>query len=366
MRRYRPIRTGPQIPFPIGLAIASAVLVVGILTVFIGSGLVIDVASGFAGAVHDAFAQLTSEAPATAAPSGVQLSKPTLTGPGSDPYTNQPVLVLHGTVPPGTVDKAGYKVRVYTLGDNGARTLVAEVPVGGTTHFTTPDITMAEGTNTYVATLVAPSGEGEASDPISFILDTKPPTISITSPAKSATLNAGTVTISGKTDAGVALIVRNEQVAGGAATPATADGDGKFSASVPIIAGPNTIDITGTDQAGNSATTSLTVERAYGQLAAHLAVSPSKFSSGARTTLKLTLHATSFNGGPLADASVTFTVLVQGLGPIESPTMTTDATGTAVWQIDISGAVEGSGQASVLVTSPAGDVVTATASIVTT
>jgi hypothetical protein len=82
--------------------------------------------------------------------------------------------------------------------------------------------------------------------------------------------------------------------------------------------------------------------------------------------MTLTIHATSLNGGPLVHASVTFTVTVEGLGPIVSPEMTTDATGTATWQVSISGALSGTGQASVLVTSPAGDQVTDTAAITTT
>jgi hypothetical protein len=148
---------------------------------------------------------------------------------------------------------------------------------------------------------------------------------------------------------------------------ATAGSDGRFSVSVPIVAGPNTIVITGTDQAGNASTTTITVHRNYGDLAAHLQVSPTKFAASAKTTLKLTLHATSVNGGPLADAQVTFVVTPQGLGPISSPDgLTTNSLGVATWQIDISGATAGTGQASVMVTSPAGDVVTDTASFTIT
>ncbi len=58
---------------------------------------------------------------------------------------------------------------------------------------------------------------------------------------------------------------------------------------------------------------SLTVKRAYGQLAAYLSASPAKFGAIGPTTLKLTVHATSANGGPLAGASVSFTVGVYGL-----------------------------------------------------
>jgi hypothetical protein len=58
--------------------------------------------------------------------------------------------------------------------------------------------------------------------------------------------------------------------------------------------------------------------------------------------------------------------MIQGLGPIVSPELTTDATGTATWQVAISGATPGIGQASVLVTTTEGDQVTATSTITTT
>ncbi len=172
------------------------------------------------------------------------------------------------------------------------------------------------------------------------------------------TSTTSTVDVSGTCDAGSTISIRNEEAPGGAFNSQVVGTDGKFKLTVPVVAGPNTIDLSATDQAGNSSSTSLTVNRDYGQLAAHLAVTPSKFSSSSQTTLKLTLHATSLNGGPLANAKVTFTVTIEGLGPIVSPELTTDATGTATWQVAISGALAGTGQASVLVTSPAGDQVT--------
>ncbi len=370
LQRYKPISTAPRVPLPIGLAIGSGLVMLGLIVVLIGSGLVVNVASGFGNAFHDAMTKLTSQPPATAMPSGaVSVDTPTLDAPGSSGYTNQASQVLQGTVPSQTVGKTGYAVHVYQLGTGAGsanKSLVASVVVGATTRFVTPPITLVEGVNTFAATLVGPSGEGNLSQSISFTLDTKSPSIAITSPKQNATINASTVSIAGQTEPNINLVVRNQQVAGGGVTPTSSGPDGRFTASVPIVAGPNTIVVSATDLAGNSASTTLTVKRAYGDLAAHLQVTPSKFSSAATTSLKLVARATSTNGGPLADASVTFTVQVQGLAPVVSPSLTTDATGTATWQISISGAASGSGQASILVTSPAGDTVTATAAITIT
>jgi hypothetical protein len=369
LRRYRPVSTTSKIPVPIGLAIGSALAMIGLIVVMIGTGLVVDVARGFSDAFNGAMTRLTSQAPATPAPSGAVLNTPTLDAPPSPGYTTQPAQVLQGTVPAATIGKTGYSVRVYQIAqgqDATSRTLVAEVPVGSTTRFATSPITLVEGTNTFGATLKGPTGEGDLSPTVTYVLDTTPPSIKVLSPRQNAQVNTSTVTISGQTDPKAALIVRNRQVSGGGATNTTAGDDGTWSATIRVVAGPNTIVISATDEAGNGASTTITIQRSYGDLAAHLQVTPSKFSSTSRVTIKLVMHATSTNGGPLADAEVTFTVLIQGLAPIESPQLTTDATGTATWQIDISGATSGTGEASALVISPDGDTVTATASITIT
>ena len=140
--------------------------------------------------------------------------------------------------------------------------------------------------------------------------------------------------------------------------------DGKFDLTVALVAGPNPIQVTSTDLAGNSATVNLTLKRDFGQLAVHLSVAPAKISVATPTAITLTAHATSANGGPLANASVTFTLTVQGLGPI-TWSGKTDATGTATWQTSVSGASPGSGLATVQVTSSTGDSITDSVKVTT-
>jgi hypothetical protein len=366
MRRYRPLRTGPSVPGPIAMFVLACCLLLGLLTLTVGTGLITGLIGGISQAFSDAVSHITSQAPATPPPSGVALDTPVLDTPPDNGYTNQPNVVIQGTVPGATVGKSGYTVHVYLLVKGGAQRQVASLPVGKTTRFATSAITLTEGSNAFVATLVASSGEGQASPVVTYILDTGPPKIVVTSPASGATVTVSTVAVTGTVDPGASITIRNEQAVGGAISSQTVGSDGKFKLTVPVVAGANNIDLTATDQAGNSASKSLTVNRDYGQLAAHLAASPTKFAASSQTTLKLTLRATSLNGGPLANAKATFTVAIHGLGPILSPELTTDSTGTASWQVDISGATPGTGQASVLVTSPAGDQVTGTTSITTT
>ena len=346
--------------------IVAAIFMFGLLTLIVGTGLAANFIGGIGSAFGNAVSHLTSHAPATAPPSGVALDTPVLDIPDGGGYTNQASVVLQGTVPAPTVGKPGYTVRVYLLGKNGDRTVVANVSVGGTTRFGTSPLTLTEGSNSFVATLVTSASEGQPSPTVTYILDTKPPKIVVSSPASGAKVSTSTLNVTGTVDAGATITIRNEEAIGGAVSNQVVGADGKFKLSVPVVAGPNTIDLSATDRAGNSASTSLTVNRDYGQLAAHLSVSPSKFAASSQTTIKITLRATSLNGGPLANAKATFTVAIEGLAPIVSPELTTDATGTATWQVTISGASVGNGNASVLLTSPAGDQVSATTAIVTT
>lgn len=366
MRRYRPVRTGPRVNGPAATVIVAACVMLGLLTLTVGTGLAANVVGGIAGAFENAMSRLTSQAPATAPPSGVALSTPVLDPPTGNGYTNQPTTTLFGSIPSQAAGQTGYTIHVYRLVANGPQQQVAVVPVGATTRFSTPPVTLLEGPNDFVATLVTPAGEGQQSPKVTFTLDTVPPKIVVTSPGSGYTVNASSVSVSGTCDAGSTIAVRNEQAPGGGYAQAVVGPDGKFKLTVAVVAGSNALDLTATDLAGNTSSTSLTVKRSYGQLAAHVAVSPSKFAASAQTTLKVTLRATSFSGAPLANATATFTVTIQGLGPIVSPELTTDATGTATWQVAVSGAEPGNGQVSVLVTSPAGDQVTGTAAITTT
>jgi hypothetical protein len=341
-------------------------IVAGLVTITVGPRLIGDFAGGVAGAFGNSINRLTSQNPATAAPSGAQLDTPVINEPGTGGYTAQTSIPLQGSVPASVVGKSGYEVNIYAVLNGGGSRRVASVSVGGTTQFITPPITLTEGRNNFVARLQGPSGEGVPSPVVAYILDTIAPKLTISSPASNAKVSASSVDILGSSEAGATVAVRNEQAPGGSLNETTVGADGHYSLTVSVVAGSNIIDLTATDQAGNVSTTGVTVTRSYGQLAAHLTVSPGKIQSGSQTTLKMTVHPTSYGGSPLAGASVTFTILIYDLAPIVSPPLTTDSKGVAAWQVAITGAAAGSGRVNVLVTSPQGDVITATYAITTT
>jgi hypothetical protein len=341
-------------------------IVAGLVTITLGPRLIGDFAGGVAGAFGNSINRLTSQNPATAAPSGVRLDTPVINEPGTGGYTAQTSIPLQGSVPAAVVGKSGYEVNIYAVLNGGGSRRVASVSVGGTTQFITSPITLTEGRNNFVARLQGPNGEGVPSPVVTLILDTIAPKLTISSPSRNAKVSGSSLDIFGSSEAGATVAVRNAEAPGGSLNETTVGADGHYSLTVTVVAGSNTIDLTATDQAGNVSTNGVTVTRSYGQLAALLSVSPSKFRSSSQTTLKLTMHATSYGGSPLAGASVTFTILIYGLAPIVSPVLTTDSKGVATWQVAITGATAGSGRANVLVTSPQGDVMTATAGITTT
>ena len=358
------MRTTGKVPIPVAMALVGVCLVFGLLTLSVGVGLISGVAGQLGGAVGGALSKISSQAPATVAPSGVALDTPLLDPPPNHGFTNVNTVTLTGNVPGGAVGKSGYLVRIFSVAASGAKSPVADVTVGLVTRFQTPALNLAEGPNAFVAVLVSPSGEGASSPPVVYTLDTKAPPVTISSPANNSTQTGSSVHVTGKTDAGATVTIRNTQAPGGSLSSQVVGSDGKFDLTVALVAGSNAIQITSTDQAGNSTTAPLTLQRDFGQLAVHVTADPAKIDVTKPTAITLTAHATSANGGPLANANVTFTLTIQGLGPM-TWSGKTDATGTATWQTTISGATPGSGLATVQVISSTGDSVTSSAKITT-
>ena len=359
------MRKGGDVPAPLGVGAVAVFVVLGVAMLVVGGNLLVGVMGQLANAFDSAVSHVSSMPPATMAPSGIALDTPVLDAPDDGGYTSQPTVSLSGSVPGAAVGKNGYRVRVYVVAKDGTRSQVAEVNVGSTTHFATPAVNLAEGPNVFVASLVTPSSEGQPSPEVVYTLDTQAPTLTVGSPADNSMQTNSSVVVSGRSDPGATVTIRNDQAPGGGLSSKVVGQDGRFAITVGLVAGSNTIELTATDQAGNTTTEQLTVRRSFGQLAAHLAVSPSKFSAASPTTLKLTVHATAENGSPMAGAKVVFTVTVAGLGPIVSPELTTDATGAVTWHVTISGATPGIGAATALVTSSTGDQVSATNKLTT-
>jgi hypothetical protein len=360
------MRKGGDLPAPLGIGAVVMFVILAVVMLVVGGNLLVGVMGRLANAFDSAVSHVSSMPPVTMAPSGVALDTPVLDAPDNDGYTNQPTASLSGSVPAAAVGKNGYKVRVYVMAKDGTKSQVAEVDVGSTTHFATPAINLVEGPNVFVAALVTPSSEGQPSPEVVYTLDTQVPQLTVSSPADNSLRATSSVVVSGKSDPGATVTIRNDQSPGSGLSSKVVGQDGRFAITVGLVVGSNTIELTATDKAGNTTTAQLTLRRSYGQMAATLSVTPSKFKAASTTTLKLTVHATAEDGSPMAGAKVVFTVGVYGLGQLVSDVLTTDAKGSVTWQVTISGATPGIGTATALVTSSTGDQVKPYAGITTT
>jgi len=150
-------------------------------------------------------------------------------------YLNQsPVLVT------GTVDNV--KARVVLNG------IAATVDRGAFSA----RVNLIEGSNTITAVATDPFAN-TGSDSITVVLDSKPPTVQITSPVVNSLQNARFVTVTGTADAKAASVI----VSSPAGTqPVTAViTNGLFTANnIALAEGPNTITAKATSNAGNSST----------------------------------------------------------------------------------------------------------------
>lgn len=122
--------------------------------------------------------------------------------------------------------------------------------------FAVPNVTLAEGNNPFTAQAVDAAGNASPlSAPLTVVLDTKAPVITVTAPQPGAVISAAQVTIKGSVDEALAALTIN-----GASTPLSA-GALTFEYTMPLAAGENSALITATDLAGNVATTTFTIQR---------------------------------------------------------------------------------------------------------
>jgi len=338
-------------------------LVVGIVAlggviVFAGIGLlgraVAIVSTQFSAAISQVTTSPSPSPEEQVVPNAPALSVPT------ESYTNQKTVDLTGTIPAAFVGQSDVTIRIYrALQDQGPQQ-VAEQPVGDTPAFVVPGMELAKGRNDFTATVVGPAGESDPSKAVSYILDTTPPKITISRPAKDATVNGKTVTIVGKTQGRSTLVAKN--LANNASVTGTAGDDGSFKLVLAIANGPNAIRVTATDPAQNQAAVLLNVNRGAGKLRADITSSRYQFvRRRLPDDLTLTVVVNDPDGHPVDNASVTFTLTPPGVAPI-TRTMTTDGQGQARWRTAIpKGAALGRGVAAALVhTQDFGDTTTQT------
>jgi RHS repeat-associated protein len=139
-----------------------------------------------------------------------------------------------------------------TVNIYGSGALIGTVSVDATGHFALPNVGLAEGTNSFTATaLDAVGNESAPSPPVTVVLDTKPPVITVTAPAENRFFNTPQITVSGTVDEQVTAVTVN----GSPAVVVWDSSTSTLTSSLTLSPGPNTITLVAKDQAGNAATT---------------------------------------------------------------------------------------------------------------
>jgi hypothetical protein len=273
---------------------------------------------------------------------------PSIAAP-EQPYTNQPQIELTVTVPQNAVGDATAKVRIYLALEGLDPAPIVDVPVGTTSRMTVP-FTLTNGRNDITATLFRGTVESKPSTVVTWYLDQEPPSIKVTSPKNNAAVNVPDVTIKGTTQAGTSLVALN--AANGTSISSLAAKDGTFEFGMLLAPGTNAITITGTDPAGNTGSTVLTLLQGSKEMGVRLTASSYRISiSKHPASIQLSVFVTDPSGAPLPGASAFFTLQIPGLGPISNQ-LVTGPDGRAVFTTPLVGQITvGSGLGTVLVTS---------------
>jgi hypothetical protein len=160
-------------------------------------------------------------------------------------------------------------------------------------------------------------------------MDDRPPRLKVTSPRDTATLNAESVTVEGRTVPGLRAIVRN--VTTDQKVEAFASGDGRFKAQIGLKRGRNTIKVAVSDAAGNQNPQQIVVVRGNGRAEARLALSRQRIRRSALPkALDATVTVLDAEGRPIKGAKVEFTFGPPGLGSQTRERMTSRL-GVATW-----------------------------------
>jgi hypothetical protein len=327
-RTHVPLRVpqrGHGLPLAARLLLGTALVALVAAVALTASGGLSIVVGSLGSTVGDVVGAIAATATPSVSPAPA-LEPPDLAAPAQQ-YTNQPTVTLSGSMPTSFIGKDGYTIRIEDSVEGAAPAVVKELPAPAIAAFTVADVPLQAGRNDLTARLVSVAGASDPSAVVTYILDTTPPDVAITSPANNATINAATVKISGRTQAGSAVSARDEANAGTATT--TAGTDGTFSLTLTLANGVNGLTVTATDPAGNTGSAVIGVVKGSGKLTARLSASPYRISSSKGASLTVRVVVTDPDGHALAGASVQFTITVPGLAPIQPGEILTDATGTA-------------------------------------
>ena len=340
--QHKRIARGPGIPWIGRALLALAVVALGAVILYSATGQIGRFVAGVGGAVSS-FLTNAGSVPSTSPSRGPVSGAPSIVPP-SNPYTSELTVDISGTVPITILGSTDYTISLYQALQGQKPALIEQnVAIPQTATFTIPGIKLLKGTNIFTATIVGPGGESAPSSPVTFVLDTTKPKLTITSPKDGAKVNGTSVNVTGRTQASSTILAQNGSNHTSVTT--TADRSGAFTVTVAITRGVNAITITATDPASNATSTTISLTKGSGKLALTLTSNQSTFSAKRGATLVFTAVLTDPDGKAIVGQSVTMNITIAGLGP-DVRVLKTDSHGrvTVTYQINRHAADEGAGK----------------------
>jgi hypothetical protein len=208
-----------------------------------------------------------------------------------------------------------YVVRVFV---NDTQTSRTDLPDSGQIALT--NVPLDEGQNSIRVSLVGAGGESALSSPITIIRDDVAPEIKIVQPTDKVYTESETLV--GTTEPGADMQITD---GAGQTIESSIGPDGRFSASLDLHVGNNTLMLRSTDPAGNHASISYTVVRASSAATIDLSVTPTDvYMADLPATVELSATLRDELGRPVADG----TQVIFGVSPPDRETTTYTATTT--------------------------------------
>lgn len=180
-----------------------------------------------------------------------------------------------------TDDDSGVKADSIALTVDGkavaAADIVKKAVTGGYECTYTPETGLANGEHTISVTAQDNDGNAAAAKTVTFVVDTVPPTLNVTSPADGLVTNTASLTVSGTTDDAtskpVTVTVNGDAV--------SVNADGSWSKTIELESGSNTITIVARDKAGKTTTVTRTVTLDTGDPVIHsVTLTPNPVDAG--------------------------------------------------------------------------------------
>ena len=217
----------------------------------------------------------------------------TITYPGASARitSNKPAITW-------TVTDNDSGVNTSTIGiqiDSGTKVtgtaITKEAITGGYKCTYTPGTALNDGSHTIKVDASDNDGNAATQKSVTFIIDTVPPTLNITSPADGLKTNNSALTVSGTTnDSTSSPVTLTIKLNSGNAEAITVGTNGAFSKALTLAQGDNTITLTARDQAGKTTTITRKVTLdTTAPVFSDIVITPNPVSVGAGFTVSVTI-----------------------------------------------------------------------------